>query len=84
MYPSSSRLRLSLVALFALAMLAGPWAASQESDSLPLLTPAELVQQLRSGGLVIYLRRANTDRSQTDRDRTDLSRCGEQRNTEYR
>lgn len=80
MYPLSSRLRLTLAVLFALAMSAGPWAASQESGSSPLLTPAELVQQLQAGGLVIYLRHAITDRSQTDRDRTDLSRCGEQRN----
>lgn len=39
-----------------------------------------LVKKLQSGGFVIYIRHATTDRTQVDRDRNDLSNCQNQRN----
>jgi phosphohistidine phosphatase SixA len=47
---------------------------SDESDNVPLQ------KRLQSGGFIIYLRHAATDRTQIDRDRNDLSNCQGQRN----
>jgi len=48
--------------------------SSDESQNL------SLKNRLQSGGFVIYLRHATTDRTQIDRDRNDLSKCQSQRN----
>jgi phosphohistidine phosphatase SixA len=47
---------------------------SEESQS------ESLIQALKSGGFVVYLRHAATDRSQADHDRNDLTACTSQRN----
>lgn len=39
-----------------------------------------LIKELQSGGLVMYMRHATTDRSQVDQDRNDLTNCATQRN----
>ncbi|MGB5277621.1 MAG: histidine phosphatase family protein [Gammaproteobacteria bacterium] len=41
---------------------------------------ASLIQALKSGGFVVYLRHAATDRTQVDQDRNDLTTCTSQRN----
>lgn len=57
------------------------------SGSLPayaaqpgLLSPSELVKELQSGGLILYIRHAATDHSQQDKDLSDLGKCELQRN----
>jgi len=44
------------------------------------LGPAQLVQALQEGGLVVYFRHASTDRSQIDAGLADLDDCSKQRN----
>ncbi|MHB1244596.1 MAG: histidine phosphatase family protein [Gaiellaceae bacterium] len=44
------------------------------------LGPAQLVQALQEGGLVVYLRHAATDQSQDDAGLADLDDCSKQRN----
>lgn len=60
------------VAVFLL--LLGPIAADAAPPGL------ELVQALRSGGYVVYIRHAMTERDQADTDRTNFERCDTQRN----
>jgi phosphohistidine phosphatase SixA len=65
------------VACVALAGCGGGTAAPAEDARLG---PAQLVQALQEGGLVVYFRHAATDRSQTDAGLTDLGDCSRQRN----
>ena len=45
-----------------------------------VVDPVTLVQKLREGGLVVYLRHAATDRSEEDTDTSNLENCATQRN----
>jgi phosphohistidine phosphatase SixA len=45
-----------------------------------LLSPAQLVEALQQGGLVLYFRHAATDHGQDDQHPVDLSDCSTQRN----
>mgnify|MGYP001072022832 CR=1 FL=1 len=60
------------------------WAGLAMSQATPAageaLAGAELLAALRSGGLVIFFRHADTDFSQLDSDPIDLSDCATQRN----
>lgn len=68
-----------LVAL--LLVLACPFGAADERSNAPpdALDGPALVQALRAGGLVLYMRHGRTDLATTDRDRRDLARCDLQR-----
>lgn len=48
--------------------------------SAELQAPQTLIENLRHGGYVLYMRHAASNRSQTDTDTTDLSNCTTQRN----
>ncbi len=72
------RLAVGFLALWLLSGLTQPTAAAAPTQ--PEIEPELLVEQLRKGGLVIYLRHAKTDKSQLDRDRNDLTLCSQQRN----
>ena len=61
-----------------LALVAVMIAAADIQASPPDGT--KLLEDLRRGGYVIYVRHARTDFSQNDRDRADLSNCRMQRN----
>lgn len=67
-------------ALLALALL-GAFAGCGEADHATRPTgPLEVVDRLRDGGYVVYLRHAATDHSQKDRLGVPLTDCGGQRN----
>ena len=68
-----------LVAL-ALVALAGCGGAESPTAGDEVLDPVRLVEALREGGYVIYLRHAATDRSQEDAGFLDLEDCSTQRN----
>ena len=70
--------RAALVLLLALA--AGCGGGSDEASGPERLGPVELVEALREGGYVIYLRHAITDRSKEDDPAVDLDDCSTQRN----
>lgn len=67
--------------LLLLPMVAAAWSAPEDRSNTPpdQLPPAALVQALRGGGLVLYMRHGRTDLDTRDRDRSDLSRCEQQR-----
>ncbi len=44
------------------------------------LTPEKLIENMRQGGYVLYMRHAASNRSQTDTNTQDLSNCATQRN----
>ena len=70
--------RVALAVLLVLA--AGCGAGSGETSSPERLGPVELVEALRGGGYVVYLRHAATDRSKEDDVVLDLDDCSTQRN----
>lgn len=59
---------------------AAPLSAIVDPASEQLLSGAALVEALRSGGYVIYVRHAATDFAQPDADRENLDNCATQRN----
>ena len=71
--------RLALLAFAAL--LAGCGAATAETSSeRDELTAPELVEALRGGGYVLYVRHGATDMTHKDTQKTDVSRCDGMRN----
>src|SRR4249920_3867091 len=71
-------------AVVAAAMLLWPACASPQaedkSNSPPnVIDGAQLVEALRGGGYVLYLRHGKTDMSTRDSDRTSLANCATQR-----
>ena len=66
--------RLGGIAVIVLVLLAG-W--SPMGTAAPELT---LIEDMRTGGLVLYWRHAKTDWSQSDEDLSDMSDCSRQRN----
>ena len=77
--PRYDQLLRCLAVIFSLAL-----PLSANADSLTVTaeksTVEDLVKQLQSGGLVIFLRHSTTDRSQVDQDRNNLGNCLSQRN----
>ncbi|NQW01441.1 MAG: histidine phosphatase family protein [Rhodospirillales bacterium] len=74
----SFSIRILAVCLVAFgAGLAGAGAHAQQSGAH---TAGQLVERLRQGGYILYVRHAVTDHSQSDRDLSDLSQCDLQRN----
>jgi broad specificity phosphatase PhoE len=78
-------LRVALGLAIALTLFVAPASRAQEEqpDAAPVVEqPAEpsLVDRLRHGGFVIYLRHASTDFSQADSDLVNLQNCATQRN----
>ena len=69
------RLFLTLLAL----LVAGCGNASAPATG-ERLDPVQLVEALQEGGLVVYLRHAETDRSKEDADVVDFDDCSTQRN----
>ena len=66
-----------LFCLWTLCFTAGSEAADAEQG---LLNPAQLVEALQQGGLVVYFRHGATDHDQDDQHPIDLSDCSTQRN----
>ena len=67
--------------LVLLAVLVAGCGGSAAPDAEPTrLGPLELVEALREGGYVVYLRHATTDRSREDYPDVDLGDCRTQRN----
>ena len=67
--------------LLVLSLVAPTWVVADPAIDLSEKHVAEsLVKKLQSGGYVVFLRHATTDRKQTDQDRNDLSDCLIQRN----
>lgn len=60
--------------------LAGCGGSSTPAAEDARLGPAQLVQALQEGGLVVYFRHAATDQSQDDSGLADLDDCSKQRN----
>ena len=60
--------------------LAGCGGGSTPAAEDERLGPAQLVQALQEGGLVVYFRHAATDQSQDDAGLADLDDCSKQRN----
>jgi len=75
--------RAAALALAGLA-LAGCGGGSTPAAEAERLGPAQLVQALREGGLVVYFRHAATDQSQDDAGLADLDDCTRQRNLDDR
>jgi len=78
-------LRAALVLAIALTLFTAPASHGQEQqhDAAPVVeqpTEPSLVDRLRQGGFVIYLRHASTDFSQADSDLVNLQNCATQRN----
>lgn len=68
----------ALLLSFCVASVSLPSAADAvQSDNL---SPSVLIDELRKGGLVLYVRHAATDHDQSDKDLSDFSRCDLQRN----
>jgi len=63
-----------------LVLLAGCGGSSAPEAEQTRLGPLELVEALREGGYVVYLRHAATDRSREDDPAVDLDDCATQRN----
>lgn len=72
-------MRRAALALACLA-LAGCGGGSTPAAEDERLGPAQLVQALQEGGLVVYFRHAATDQSQDDAGLADLDDCSKQRN----
>ena len=72
-------MRRAAAVLLALAALAGCGGGAEPSTDTRL-GPLELVEALREGGHVVYLRHAITDRSREDDPAVDLDDCSTQRN----
>jgi broad specificity phosphatase PhoE len=71
-------MRFGWVVLLALTVLGGDGLAlAQEAEPAP---PPPIVEALRQGGYVVYLRHAATDFSQADTQPNDLTNCAAQRN----
>ena len=70
-------MRLLLAALVLLAAGCGGATAPATQERLD---PVQLVEALQEGGLVVYLRHAETDRSKEDADVVDFDDCSTQRN----
>jgi phosphohistidine phosphatase SixA len=67
--------------LVLLAVLLAGCGGSEAPEAAPArLGPLELVEALREGGYVVYLRHAATDRSREDDPAVDLDDCATQRN----
>ena len=66
--------RYALIAAIALGVFVAPVAHAQDAP------PTALLERLRQGGFVIYLRHASTDFSQVDSDLVNLDNCATQRN----
>lgn len=75
--PATSQRRLSVllawIGLGALALTGGAWANDQDQTKL-------LLDGLRQGGYVIFMRHAATDHTQKDTNPNDLTDCAQQRN----
>ncbi len=75
----------ALILAIALTLFITPASRAQEEqpDAAPAVeqpTEPSLVNRLRQGGYVIYLRHASTDFSQADSDLVNLQNCATQRN----
>lgn len=68
------------VLLLALTAMAGCGGGTEPTAEPQRLGPIELVEALREGGHVVYLRHAATDRSKEDDPVLDLDDCSTQRN----
>ncbi len=67
--------------LLALVLVAPTWVVAHPAIDLSEKHVTEkLVKKLQSGGYVVFLRHAATDRTQTDQNRNELSNCLSQRN----
>src|SRR5262245_7198816 len=69
-----------LAALVALAAAGADTARAQRAVAPAPLQGADLLDALRAGGHVIYVRHADTDHSQNDRRMTSAEDCATQRN----
>lgn len=67
-------------ALLAFALLGALAGCGGADDATPPIGPLGVVDRLRDGGYVVFLRHAATDHSQKDRLGVPLSDCGGQRN----
>ncbi len=54
--------------------------ADSESETTAVLTTAQLIEALQSGGHIIYMRHSITDHEQRDSNRNNINDCGNQRN----
>ena len=72
--------RLAALVLVLLAGCGGSDGMPAETRTDATLGPLELVERLRDGGLVVYLRHAATDRSKDDAGVIELDDCSTQRN----
>ncbi len=68
-------LSLVILSIFTLMTLTSVNAQQAGTD-----TPEQLVEKMKQGGYILYIRHAATDHSQADKDLTDLSKCELQRN----
>ena len=73
-------MRRAVLFLLTLTALAGCGGGSEPTTEPQRLGPIELVEALREGGYVVYLRHAVTDRSKEDDPILDLDDCSTQRN----
>jgi len=66
--------------LAAIVVLAAGCGGATEPATQERLDPVQLVEALQDGGLVVYLRHAETDRSKEDAKVVDFDDCSTQRN----